>query len=256
MVKDFNILIVEDEILLARIIEKMIVDNCKYKTNIEIVESAEKALERISENMPDFIFLNQYMSGMTGLEMVKKCKSLKLRLPSVVVITGGMGTREYNSFLQLGIRTVFHRLLKEGERDYIMTLIEEDYENSVKIPEEDMMRLIQKQTEPILESLEKTRTPYQITLMGVVLKYLIENKLEYTKENRINIFEYFKKHNNLEDKIVNEIQVLIEGIIEENYAQGNPIRKLNYSINKDEIQEEFFHKLKKNVIKDIIAESN
>ena len=29
-----------------------------------------------------------------------------------------------------------------------------------------------------------------------------------------------------------------------------------FNINKDEIQEEFFHKLKENVLKDIIAESN
>ena len=56
--------------------------------------------------------------------------------------------------------------------------------------------------------------------------------------------------------MINEIRERIEEVIEKNYINENPIRKLNYSINKDEIQKEFFHKLKENVLKDIIAESN
>ena len=56
--------------------------------------------------------------------------------------------------------------------------------------------------------------------------------------------------------MINEIREKIEEVIEKSYTKENPIRKLNYNINKDEIQEEFFHKLKENVLKDIIAESN
>ena len=50
--------------------------------------------------------------------------------------------------------------------------------------------------------------------------------------------------------MINEIRERIEEVIEKNYINENPIRKLNYSINKDEIQKEFFHKLKENVLKD------
>ena len=119
-----------------------------------------------------------------------------------------------------------------------------------------MIRLIGKQTDPILKNLKKGRTPYQVRLIGFMLKYLIENDLEYSKDNKDEIYDYFKKKDNLEDKIINEIRETTEGIIEESYVKDSLIRKLNYDINKDDIQEEFYHKLKENVMKDIIAESN
>ena len=70
------------------------------------------------------------------------------------------------------------------------------------------------------------------------------------------MLKFFKQKDNLEDNIINEIKESIEGIIEENYVGNEPIKKLNYDINKDDIQKEFFDKLKENVLNDIIAESN
>ena len=70
MKKDFNVLIIEDEKALAEQIEKMLKDNCKYITKIEIAENGEIGLQKIIEEMPDFIILNQYMPGITGLEML------------------------------------------------------------------------------------------------------------------------------------------------------------------------------------------
>lgn len=256
MIKDFNILIIEDELKLAENLKKTIIENFRYKVNIDIETSGEKGLERIINKMPDFIFLNQCMPGITGLEMLERCRSLKLKLPTIIVVTGGISTREYNRFLQLGVKSVLNRLMTEGAIDYLMDLLEWEYDQSLNIPDEDMMKLIEKQTRPILKNLGKTKTPYQVTLMGLILKYLIEQKLEYSKENKKAIYEYFKNRDKLEDNIINEIQISVESIIEENYVQGNPIRKLNYGIVKDEIQETFFHNLKENVVKDIIAESN
>ena len=89
-----------------------------------------------------------------------------------------------------------------------------------------------------------------------MLIHLIENDLEYSAENKKEIYEFFKQKDNLEDNIINEIKESIEGIIEENYVGNEPIKKLNYDINKDDIQKEFFDKLKENVLNDIIAESN
>ena len=75
MKKDFNVLIIEDEKALAEQIEKMLKDNCKYITKIEIAENGEIGLQKIIEEMPDFIILNQYMPGITGLEMLERCHS-------------------------------------------------------------------------------------------------------------------------------------------------------------------------------------
>lgn len=256
MVKDFNILIIEDEIRLAENLKRTVTENLKYNVNFDIVTSGEEGLKRIIDKMPDFIFLNQDMPGITGLEMLERCKSLNLKLPTVIVVTGGVSTREKNRFLQLGVKSVLDRLMTEGAIDFLIDLLEWEYEQSLNIPDEEMIKLIEKQTRPILKNLDKSKTPYQVSLIGFILKYLIEQKLEYSKENKTAIYEYFRDKDNLEEKIIKEIQTSIESVIEENYTQGNPIKKLNYGINKDEIQEKFFHILKENVIKDIIAESN
>lgn len=258
MKKDFYMLIIEDEEILAEQTRKMIEENCKFVNRIKIVNSGEKGIEELNKEMPDFIILNQYMpGGITGLEMLERCHSLDLKLPEVIVITGGLKSKfEEDRFYELGVSYISSRLLNEIQKKYIFYHIEKAYKESIKIDEEDMIRLLQKQTDPILENLDRKREPYQVRLMEHILRYIIENRLEYSKDEKIKIYKELKNKNHLEEKMINEIQGKIEGIIEENYTQGNPIRKLNYGINKDEIQEEFFHKLKENVLNDIIAESN
>lgn len=257
MKKDFYMLIIEDENILAEQTKKMIEDNCKFVNKIKIVNSGEKGIIEIKKEMPDFIILNQYMPGITGLEMLERCHSLELKLPEIIVITGGLKSKmEEDRFYELGVSYISSRFLNDIQKKYIFYHIEKAYKESIKIDEEDMIRLLQKQTDPILEKLDRKREPYQVRLLEYILRYIIENKLEYSRDKKIKIYKELKDKNNLEEKMINEIQEKIEGIIEENYTQGNPIRKLNYGINKDDIQEEFFHKLKENVLNDIIAESN
>ena len=42
MIKDFNILIIEDELKLAENLKKTILENFRYKVNIDIETSGEK----------------------------------------------------------------------------------------------------------------------------------------------------------------------------------------------------------------------
>lgn len=256
MKKDFYVLIVEDEEPIANYTKKLLEDNCPYITKLEIVENGEIGLEKIKQEMPDFLILNQYMPKMTGLEMIEECTKLNLKLPTVVVMTGGMKDEERKRFNELGIEYIFTRTLNEFQIKYFLYFVKESYQRSIKIEPEEMTRLIEKQTEPLLQNLRKGRTPYQVRLVGFMLKYLLENDLEYSIDKKDEIYEYLKNKDNLEDFIINEIRETIELIIEEAYVEKNPIRKFNYDINKDDIQEEFFHKLKQNIYKDIIAESN
>ena len=117
MKKDFNVLIIEDEKALAEQIEKMLKDNCKYITKIEIAENGEIGLQKIIKEMPDFIILNQYMPGITGLEMLERCHSLELKLPEIVVITGGINTKmEVDRFYELGVKYICRRPNKRQEK--------------------------------------------------------------------------------------------------------------------------------------------
>lgn len=257
MKKDFYILQVEDEEPLAKQTEKMIKENCPFVTRMKTVGTGEIGLEEIQKEMPDLIILNQYMPGITGLEMLERCHSLELKLPTVIVITGGLKSKmEEERFYELGVKYISSRFINDIQKKYILYFIEETYKKSTKIKDEDMTRLISKQLNDIIKDVRNIKQPYNVTLLGVVLRHLLINNMEYSVEIKDDLYKFFQKEHNLSEKIINEIRDKIEEVIEKNYTKDNPIRKINYSINKDEIQEEFFHNLKENVLNDIIAESN
>lgn len=257
MKKDFYILQVEDEEPLAKQTEKMIKENCPFVTRMKTVGTGEKGIEEIQKEMPDLIILNQYMPGITGLEMLERCHSLELKLPTVIVITGGLKSKmEEERFYELGVKYISSRFINDIQKKYILYFIEETYKKSTKIKDEDMTRLISKQLNEIIKDVRNIKQPYNVTLLGVVLRHLLINNMEYSVEIKDDLYKFFQNEHNLSEKIINEIRDKIEEVIEKNYTKDNPIRKINYSINKDEIQEEFFHKLKENVLNDIIAESN
>ena len=107
MEKNFYILQIEENEELAIQIEKMIMEKHEFVTKSKIIKSGEEAIEEIQKKLPDFILLNQKLSGMTGLEMLEKCNDLKIKLPQVVVIVDENITHDgiYPSF-KVGIRCV------------------------------------------------------------------------------------------------------------------------------------------------------
>lgn len=257
MKKNFYVLQIEENEELAIQLDKIIQEKYKFITKTKTVKSGEKAIEEIQNELPDFIFLNQKLSGMTGLEMLEKCKDLKIKLPTIVVIIDeSISKKEEDKFYELGVKYICKRPLNDIQIKYVLYYVEKSYKTSIKIGIDDMNSLIYKYTDPILEFLKKGRTPYQVRLIGFILIYLIEKDLEYSNESKEEIYINLKKKDNLEDNIISEIKETIEGIIEENYVGNDPIKKMNYDINRNNIQEEFFHNLKENVLKDIIAESN
>lgn len=257
MKKNFYILQIEENEELAIQIEKMIMEKHEFVTKSKIIKSGEEAIEEIQKKLPDFILLNQKLSGMTGLEMLEKCNDLKIKLPQVVVIVDENISREVEDrFYELGVKYICKRPLNDIQKKYVLYYIVTSYKTSTKIAQEDMLRLVCKQTEPLLKNLKNGRTPYQVSLVGFMLKYLIENDLEYSKESKKEIYEHLKEKYSLDNRIINEIRKIIEEIIEENYIGNEIAKKERYDINKDEIQEKFFNESKKNVLKDIIAESN
>lgn len=257
MKKDFYILQIEDEELLAEQTESMIRDNCPFVTRMKTVNTGEEGIIEIQREMPDFIILNQYMPGITGLEMLERCHSLELKLPEVIVITGGLKSQmEEDRFYELGVKYISSRLLNDVQRRFIFYYIEKCYKRSIKIQEEDMTRIISKQMNVIIEDIRDIKQPYNVALLGYLLRHLLIKDIEYTTEIKDDIYKELQEKNGLTENMIDEIRDKIEEVIEKSYIKGDPIRKLNYSINKEKIQEEFFHKLKGNVLKDIIAESN
>ncbi len=64
MKKDFYILQIEDEKVLAEQTEYMIKENCPFVTRMKTVGTGEKGIEEIQKEMTDIIILNQYHSSL------------------------------------------------------------------------------------------------------------------------------------------------------------------------------------------------
>lgn len=256
MKKDFYVLIVENEKANVNYIKTILKDNCHFITRIEIAENGELGLYKIKQGIPDFIVMNHYMPKMTGLEMLEECSKLNLKLPTIVVMTDELKEEDIKRYKKLGIEYIFTRVLNEFQMKYFIYFIERSYKNSINIKEEDMTKIISKQTNELYEDIKDLPEPISISLVGYVLRHLIKNNLEYTKETKNELYKYFMEQNKISDKMINEIREKIETLIKYNYCHENLARKLNYQINKDNIEYEFFHKLKENVLEDIIAESN
>lgn len=86
MKKNFYILQIEENEELAKQIDEMIEEKYDFVTKNKTVKSGEEAIEEIQKEMPDFIILNQKLVGITGLEMLRQCQELKIKLPTIVVI--------------------------------------------------------------------------------------------------------------------------------------------------------------------------
>ena len=78
-----KILVVDDEILVARYISKCIEDAVPSYTVLGAVTSGAKALTVIQENLPDIVFTDITMPKMDGLELLR---ILKEQYPSITVV--------------------------------------------------------------------------------------------------------------------------------------------------------------------------
>ena len=275
--ESFSLMKYKSTLQIPEYIEKMGLDAYEYQcgrgVNIGLDKAAQFGKLSAEKNIALSLHAPYYIS-MSSVEEAKRDNSVNYILQSaravnamggtrIVVHTGSCGKISREEALKLAIDTM---------KKAISALDNEGLSN-IRICPETMGKINQ------LGTLEEVVALCQLderllpcidfghlnarTLGGLKEKKdfeaifdMIENKLEYSKEEKAYIYEYFKNKDNLEQQLINEIQTSIESVIEENYVQGNPIRKFNYGINKDEIQETFFHNLKENVVKDIIANSN
>ncbi|PYI54323.1 response regulator transcription factor [Paenibacillus flagellatus] len=89
----YRILIVDDEPMIRKGLEKLIVQTEGFDCSVRTAENGEEALERIREERPDFVFTDIRMPRMDGLEL---CRRLAEAEPDVqVVVVSGYGDFEY-----------------------------------------------------------------------------------------------------------------------------------------------------------------
>ncbi len=80
MTKNKNILIVDDDVDIVRIVTKML---SREEFNVDTACSGEEALEKVRDQRPDVLLLDIMMPRMNGIEVLRRVKEID---PSIRII--------------------------------------------------------------------------------------------------------------------------------------------------------------------------
>jgi excisionase family DNA binding protein len=114
--KKKNVLVVDDEKLIAMDIKKIVTSEGH---DVITVQSGIEASRAIEDSNIDLVFLDLVLPDITGVEVLKQIKKAKSGLP-VVIITGYPDSEIMNQALELGPISV---LKKPFSRDQIRDLL-------------------------------------------------------------------------------------------------------------------------------------
>lgn len=115
-----KILIVEDEINIAKGIASVLCSQEKYKCQIQYADNGKSALEMTENFHPDIVITDVKMPGITGLQLAEQLK--QRNICSKVVIISGYGKFEY---AQKALRAnVMDYLLKPVDKQHLLDLVE------------------------------------------------------------------------------------------------------------------------------------
>ena len=83
----YNILVVDDDKNIARLIETTLKKEKAY--DINCVSNGEAGLKYYRENLPDLVLLDIQMPGIDGIETLKRMKDYESRIPVVIMSAHG-----------------------------------------------------------------------------------------------------------------------------------------------------------------------
>ncbi|MHA6484910.1 response regulator transcription factor [Paenibacillus sp. strain BS8-2] len=131
----YRILVVEDEPMIRKGLEKLISQACQGSAEIESAENGEEALARIMSTQPDFVFTDVRMPRMDGLELCRRIKESYEDI-GIVVISGysdfeyaqkcvSYGVKEYilKPVTRNGITEVIKKLFAQAKRNQASAFI-------------------------------------------------------------------------------------------------------------------------------------
>lgn len=105
MIRTPEILYVEDDVLLGELFVRI----CKkVGCNVTWLRTGEEALEKLSSQSYDLVFIDLFLPGVNGVEVLRQLKALAPSTPAVI-ITGYPVSRLAEEALDLGVIGFIHK---------------------------------------------------------------------------------------------------------------------------------------------------
>ena len=113
--KILDVLIIDDDPNDLRLIEKILVDNGRYRPIL--AQGGRKGWEALSTRMPDAILLDLFMPDMDGFTLLEKLRSEPrlCHIPVLVVSGGGLTSEQWQQLNDYGQRFLTKGALADGE---------------------------------------------------------------------------------------------------------------------------------------------
>ena len=112
-----RVIIVDDEIHICQLLRKIIRWDSLNMKCIGVFDNSIKALDFIRNNQPEIVLTDIRMPQLSGLELIKKVRNLKITTEFIVI----SGYKEFE---------YAHQALQYGVRSYILKPVNEDELNS------------------------------------------------------------------------------------------------------------------------------
>lgn len=120
MVKNFNVLLVDDEL---EFLETLVKRLTKRKLNISTAKSGEDALKIIEEKQIDVAVLDVRMPGMNGIQTLREIKKID-PLMEVIMLTGHASVEVAIEGMELG---AFDYLMKPADIDELFYKLQDAF---------------------------------------------------------------------------------------------------------------------------------
>lgn len=252
-----KMLIVDDEIKICKLIEKLI-DFEKFDIDlIGMVHDGMDAIEIIEKEKPDIIFTDIRMPGLDGLELIKRCKTLVVETRFVIIsgyrhfdyalraIKYGVDDYLLKPINKIDLNSMLKRIIESiyAEENQLKehTEIEDELKKSMMILRKHIVnQIILKDNYAIKDEIKELKEAYQIDLSDGFFQVV---NFKISGLNKKTVLNNYKAH------ILDQLKTLLELEFQKPCKDFMVLNKgdvivsiLNYH-ESEMIDEDFFYKL-------------
>lgn len=239
----YKILIVDDELIERKGLTKVIEKEFKKMVKIQFASNGKMAIERAKDFLPDIIFMDIKMPGMSGIDAIKEIRKNQVNV-NVVIISAFDSFKYAQEAINVG---AYEYLLKPVKREKIINCIN----RIIKFHDEAKKNQIKR------ELMENSNIKSINLIKENVFDYIIRNEIEKIKkidDLNMNIINLKKGVSIIIEipEFNNQISMYIQDYFEKNYNRHLLKIKNNYFMLFIERNNDLYKNKLKNLYKNIL----